>query len=183
MHINWLKIQICVLGCMLRSHGRNGNECQTPCRHHSVANIEIPGFLILVNPKLVWNSWNLVCYHGAASRCRGNFFPFGTGLGISFSQTRASHNKLDGFGRERATFGDEMISVAYHCFQKISSVNIEQKECCVQSWIFWGSFSLFNTLTGFSRHFMCIIQIWTRSTCSNAPKLVEKSHVCPWVNF
>ena len=26
VHINWLKNQICVLGCMLRSHGRNGNE-------------------------------------------------------------------------------------------------------------------------------------------------------------
>ena len=29
MHINWLKNQICVLGCMLRSHARNGNEFQT----------------------------------------------------------------------------------------------------------------------------------------------------------
>ena len=59
------------------------------------------------------------------------FVPFGAGLGISFSQTRASHNKRDGFGRERATFGDETISVACYCFQKISSVNIEQQECCV----------------------------------------------------
>ena len=25
---------------------------------------------------------------------------------------------------------------------------------------------------------MCIIQFWTTSTCSSAPKLVEKSHVC-----
>ena len=38
-------------------------------------------------------------------------------LGISFSQTKASHNKRDGFGRERATFGDETISVASYCFQ------------------------------------------------------------------
>ena len=30
MHINWSKNQICVLGCMLRSHARNGNESQTP---------------------------------------------------------------------------------------------------------------------------------------------------------
>ena len=43
--------------------------------------------------------------------------------------------------------------------------------------IFRGSFGLFNTLTGFSRHFMCIIQIWTTSTCSNGPKLVE-NHMC-----
>ena len=100
-------------------------------------NVEIPGFQILVNPKLVWNSWNLACYHGAASTCRGkNFVTFGAGLGISFSQTRASNNKRDGFGRERATLGDETISVASYIFQKNLSVNIEQQECCVQFWIF-----------------------------------------------
>ena len=117
MHINWLKIQICVLGCMLRSHARNGNEFQTPCHRHSAAHIEIPGFYILVNSKLVWNSWNLACYHGAASTCRGKFSPFGEGLGIRFSQTRASHNKPDGFGRECFILGDEMISIASYCFQ------------------------------------------------------------------
>ena len=42
------------------------------------------------------------------------------------------------FGRERPTFEDEMISAASYCFQKISSVNIEQQECCVQSWNFSG---------------------------------------------
>ena len=62
-----------------------------------------------------------------------NFFvPFGAGLGISFSQTRASHNKPDGFGTERATFGDETISVASYCFPKFSSANIEQQEYCVK---------------------------------------------------
>ena len=134
-----MKNQICVLGCMLRSHATNGNEFHTPCHRHSAANIEIPGFWILVNPKLIWNSWNLARYHGAASTCHGeNFVPFGAGLGISFSQTRASHNKHDGFGRERATFGDETISVASYCFQNFPSVNIEQLECCVQFWIFSG---------------------------------------------
>ena len=34
-----------------------------------------------------------------------------------------------------------------------------------------------------SGHLMCIIEIWTTSTCSRAPKLVEKSHLCPRVNF
>ena len=135
MHIDWLKIHIYVLGCILRSHARNGNECQTPCHRHSAANIEIPGFLILVNQKIIWNSWNLACYHGAASTCRGKFFvPFGAGLGICFSQTRASHNKHDGFGRERPNFGGEMISIALYCFQIFPSVNIEQQECCVQFW-------------------------------------------------
>ena len=82
-------------------------------------NIEMPGFLILVNPKLVWNSRNLACYHGAASTCRGKkFVPFAERSGISFSQTRASQNKHDGSGRERPTFGDETISIASYCFQK-----------------------------------------------------------------
>ena len=66
------------------------------------------------------------------------FVPFRAGFGISFSQTSAYHNKAGGFGRERATFGDEMIFVASYCFQKISSVNIEQQECCVYFWIFVG---------------------------------------------
>ena len=65
-----------------------------------------------------------------------NIVPFGAGCGISFSQTRASHNKRDGFGRECATFGDETISVASYCFQNFSSVNIEQQECRVKFWNF-----------------------------------------------
>ena len=68
-----------------------------------------------------------------------NFFvPLGAGLGISFSETRASHNKRDGFSRECAAFGDETIFVASYCFQNLSSVNIEQQECCVQIWNFSG---------------------------------------------
>ena len=73
-------------------------------------------------------------------------------LGICFSQTRASHNKHDGFGRERPTFGDEMISTASYCFQKISRVNIEQQECCVIFGDFRGSFGHFYALIEFSMH-------------------------------
>ena len=42
------------------------------------------------------------------------------------------------FGRERPTFGDETISIASYCFQKIYHVNIEQQECCVNFWDFLG---------------------------------------------
>ena len=42
------------------------------------------------------------------------------------------------FGRERPTFGDETISIASYCFQKISRVNIEQQECRVKLWNFSG---------------------------------------------
>src|SRR3989337_3869324 len=48
-------------------------------------------------------------------------------------------------------------------FKFFSSVNIERQECCVNFWDFSGSLGYFYTLTGFSRHFMCIIQILT--TC------------------
>ena len=77
------------------------------------------------------------------------FVPFGAGLGICFSQTRASHNKHHGFGRERPTFGDETISIASDCFQKISRVNIKQQECCVNFCDFRGSFGHFYELTEF----------------------------------
>ena len=42
------------------------------------------------------------------------------------------------FGRERLTFGDETISIASYCFQKLSRVNIEQHECYVNYCDFLG---------------------------------------------
>ena len=50
------------------------------------------------------------------------------------------------FGREHTSFGDETISIASYCFQKISRVNIEQQECCVNFWDF----------SGFVWTFLCI---------------------------
>ena len=146
MHINWLKNQIFVLGCMLRSHARNGNKCQTPCHDHSAANIEIPAFQILLNPNSseIHETWHAIMeqhQHAVVNFLShlGQVWGYASHKpGICFSQTRASHNKPDGFGRERPTFGDEMISIASYCFQKISSVNIEQQECCVQFWKFLG---------------------------------------------
>ena len=136
-------------------------------------NIEMPGFQIIVNPKLVWNSWNLACYHGAASTCRGKFFvPFGAGLGICFSQTRAFHHKPDVFGGERPTFGDETISISSYCFQIFSRVNIEQQECCVKFCDFSGFVWTFLCINWVFNAFMCIIQICTTCTCSSAYKFV-----------
>ena len=51
------------------------------------------------------------------------------------------------FGRERPTFGDEMVSIASYCFQVFfSHVNIEQQECCVN----------FCDFLGFVWTFLCI---------------------------
>ena len=74
-------------------------------------------------------------------------------MDISLSQTRASHNKPNGFGTERATFGDETISVASYFFQKNSSANIEQHECCVNYCDFRGSFGHFYALIEFFNAF------------------------------
>ena len=91
VHKNGLENQMFVLGCKLRSHARNENECQTPWHCRSATNIEIHAFNILVNRKLVWNSWNLTWYHGMVATCCGkNIISFGAGVGTSFSQTRAS---------------------------------------------------------------------------------------------
>ena len=183
MHINWLKNLIFVLGCMLRSHARNGNEFQTPGHRWLPSNHWDASFFILVNPKLIWNSWNLACFHGAASTCRVKIsVPFGVSSVICFSQTRASHNKHDGFGGERPTFGDETISIPSYCFQKFPRVNIEQQECCVNFWEFSGFVLPFLCINWVFNAFMCIIQIWTTCTCSSAYKLVEKSNLCPWVD-
>ena len=82
-----------------------------------------------------------------------NFFlPFGAGLGVCFSQTRASYNKHDGFGRERPNFGDEMILIASNCFQIFSRVYIEQLECCVNFCDFLGFVWTFYALSEFSMH-------------------------------
>ena len=86
-----------------------------------------------------------------------------------------SHNKPHGFGRERATLGDEMIYVAS------SRVNIEQQECCAIFWDFSGFAWTFVHINWVFYAFMCIIQISTTCTCSSAYKRVEKSNVCPWL--
>ena len=84
------------------------------------------------------------------------------------------------FGRERPTFGDETIYIASYCFQIVSRVNIEQQEC----WLIFCDFSgfawTFLYINWVYYAFMCIIQIWTTCTCSNAYKLVENSYMCPW---
>ena len=142
-----MKNQICVLGCMLRSHARNGNEFQTPGHCWLAEKHWDARFLNSSESKTCMKLWNLACFHGAASACRGKkFVLFGAGLGICFSQTRASHNKHDGFDRERPTFGDKVISIASYCFQIFSSVNIEQQECCVN----------FCDFSGFVWTFLCI---------------------------
>ena len=64
----------------------------------------------------------------------------------------ASHKEPDGFGRECPSFADKTISIASYCFQKISRVNIEQQECCVNFCDFSGFVWTFYALIEFSMH-------------------------------
>ena len=134
--------QICVLGCMLRSHARNGNKFKTPGHRWLPAKHWDAWFKILVNPKLVWNfkklgmlSWsgiNMPWY---------KFCPIWGRFGYMLLTT-----SMMVFGRERPTFGDETISIASYCFKNFSHVNMEQQECCVN----------FCDFSGFVRTFLCI---------------------------
>ena len=88
------------------------------------------------------------------------FCPIWGRFGICFSLTGASHNKHDGFERERTTFGDGIISVASYCFQiSFSCQHRTTGVLCDFFVIFRGSLGYFYALTEFSMHFMCIIQI------------------------
>ena len=71
MHPSWLKNYMCVLGWISRSHARNENEIQTCGHRGSTEKIEKLGFLIHVNPKHVWKSWNLAWCHVMVVPCRG----------------------------------------------------------------------------------------------------------------
>ena len=131
---------------------------------------------------LVWKSWNLAWCHVMVVPCRGKKIGrIGTNFGISFLQIGASLKKARGSERERVTFVCETIYVVPLEF--IYKGNIELHECPVKFWNYSGFVCRFLYINWVSGHLMCIIQIWTTSTCSRAPKLVEKSHLCPRVNF
>ena len=64
---------MCILGWISRSHARNGNESQTSGHRGLAGKIEKLGFLIPVNAKHAWKSWNLAWCHDMAPTCCGNF--------------------------------------------------------------------------------------------------------------
>ena len=182
VHQSWLKNHMCVLGWISRSHARNGNEIQTSRHCGSAENIEKLGFEILVNPKHAQKSWNLAwCHVMVLSCCGKKFGQIGRSFGISFLQTGASLKKARGSERERATFECGTIYAAPLEF--LYRGNIEQHECLVKFGNYSGFVWPFLYINWVSADLMCIIQIWTTSTCSSAPKLFEESHVCPWVNL
>ena len=81
------------------------------------------------------------------------------------------------FGRERPTFGDEMISIASYCFQVFFSCQHRKKGVLCYFLRFFGVRLDFLCIKWVFNAFMCIIQIWTTCTFSGAYKLVEKSNL------
>ena len=105
---------MCVFGWIYRSHARNGNKIQTSGCRGSARMIEKLGFLIPVNPKHGWKSWNLAWCHDMAPTCCSKFFGWiGTSFGVSFLQTGASLKKAPCSERERVTSVCETTYV--HC--------------------------------------------------------------------
>ena len=154
MHINWLKNQICVLGCMLRSHARNGNEFQTPGHRWLPAKHWDASFLNYSKSKtrlrfmklgmLSWSGINMSWY---------KFCPIWGKFGYMLLTNR-------NFSRQAWWFSVWNIPPLWTkrypfpviAFKIFSRVNIEQQECCVIFVIFQGSFGHFYALSEFSMH-------------------------------
>ena len=73
--------------------------------------------------------------------------------------------------------GTKRLPLPLIAFTKISRVNIEQQECCMNFCDFSGFVWTFLCINWVFNAFMCIIQIWTTCTCSSAYKLVE-NQIC-----
>ena len=181
--MNCLKNQICVLGCMLRSHARNGNEFQTP------------GHRWL--PAKHWHAWFLnsskskthlkFMEHGMLSLSGSNmpwykFCPiwgrFGYMLLTKWSFSQQGWWFSVGNVPSLWTKWYPLPLIAFKFF---SRVNIEQQECCVNFCDFSGFVWTFLCIKWVFNAFMCIIKISTTCACSNAYKLVKKSNMCPWM--
>ena len=148
MHQNCLKNHMCILGWIFRSHARDGSEIQTSGRRGSAGKIDKLGFLIHVNPKHAWKSWNLACCHDMTPTCCGNVFGrIGTSFGVNFLQTGASLKKARGSVRERVTFECETIYAPRLEF--LYRGNIELHECPVKFWNYSGFVWPFYTLIEF----------------------------------
>ena len=182
--MNWSKNQICVLGCMLSSHARNGNEFQTLGHRWLLAKHWDAWFLNSSKSKTIlnymklgmlsWSGINMPWYKFCPIWGR-----FGYVLLINRSFSQQAWLFSVGYV---PPLGTKLYPLPLIAFKFFSHVNIEQQECCVNFCDFQGSFGHFYALTEFSMHFMCIIQIWTTCTCYSAYKLVEKSNLCPWVH-
>ena len=135
---------------------------------------------------LVLKSWNLAWCHVMVVPCRGkkywpnrNKFWYKLLANRSFSQEGSWFREGTCHLRVRNEIRTLPSPALIFLHRQIRS----NRGIVLKIWIILGLFGIFLYINWISGHLMCIIQIWTTSTCSSAPKLVEKSHVCPWMNF
>ena len=174
---------MCVLGCMLRCHARNGNEFQTPghcwlpAKHWDILFLNSSKSKTCLKFKklcmLSWSGINMSWY---------KFWPIWGRFGYMLLRNRSFSQQAWSFSVGNVPpLGMKRYPLPLIAFNFFSCVNIEQQECC----------AIFCDFSGFVWTFlcinwvfnaMCIIQIWTTCTCSSAYKLVEKSNLCRLVH-
>ena len=154
MHINWLKNQIYVLGCMLRSHARNGNEFQTsghrwlPAKHwdawflnSSKSKTRLKFMKICM---LSWSGIDMLWY---------KFCPIWGRFGYMLLTNRSFWQQAWWFSVGNVPpVGTKQYPLPLIAFNFFSRVNIEQQECCVNFCDFSGFVWTFYALTEFSMH-------------------------------
>ena len=156
MHINWLKNQICVLGCMLRSHARNGHEFQTPSHRWFSAK--------------QWDAWFWNC---SKSKTRLKFMKLGmlswSGINMPWYKFCSIWGRFGYMLITNLSFSQQAwwfsVGNIHRCGRNdihyvlllsiFSRVNIERQECCVNFWDFRGLLGHFYALTEFSMH-LCV---------------------------
>ena len=138
MHISSLKNQIFVLGCMLRSHARNGNEFWTPGHRWLPAKHWDAWFLNSSKSKtrlkflklgmLSWSGINMSWYKFCPIWCRFGYMLL---TNRSFSQQAWWFSVGNVLPLETKRY-----PLPLSAFNLFSRVNIEQQEYCVQFWNF-----------------------------------------------
>ena len=154
MHINWLKIQIWVLGCMLRSHARNGNEFRTPGHRWLPAKHWDAWFLNSSKSKTHLEFMKLGMLSGSGIKMPWyKFCPIWGRFGYMLLTNRSFSQQAWWFSVGNVPpLGMKRYTLPLIAFKFFSCVNIEQQECCVNFWDFWGSFGHFYALIEFSIH-------------------------------
>ena len=123
---------------------------------------------------LVLKSWNLAWCHVMVVPCRGKKnWPSRNKFWYKLLANRS-------FSQEGSWF---QVGTCHLCVQNnirclppyfLYRGNIELYECPIKFWNYFRFVWLFLYINWVSGHLMCIIQIWSASTCSRAPKLVQK---------
>ena len=152
MHITWLKKEICFLGCMLKSHARNGNEFQIPGHHWLPAKYWDALFLNSSKSKtrlkfmklgmLSWSGINMPWY---------KFCPIWGMFGYMLLTNRSFSQQAWWFSVGNVPpLWTKQYPLPLIAFKLFSRVYIEQQECCV----------IFCDFSRFVWTFLCINRVF-----------------------